>query len=892
MTRPPILASLLFRLRRHAGRRDELAADLADLFERRTASHGVGYARRRYWKDVLSFFVPGRSAGLVYSQPPRISQRSSAMAALAFDLRQLFRAVSRQPGFFTVAALTLAVGFAAHLSAFTLVDRMLLAPPAGVHESARVFRLHIDREYRGSRFLWFQTPWQIYQGLRQTPEVFAGMAAYRWSASSIGSGQDARPVTIMFAEAGYFPLLGATPQLGRAFTAEEDRAPAGTPVVMLSDAHWRSAYGADPAVLGRTVRIGAVTYTVIGVMAPHFNGDITDPVDAWAPFHAGAYELPTGWNTSVVFRSASVIVRLADGVSRDAAAERAGVTYRRVAEGTAAADATARALLSPLEPGRTQQGTLNQSGRIALWIEGVALLVLLVAVANVVNLQMSRAAQQRRELAVRVALGAGRGRLLTKTLLEMLLISAVAALLGTMLTVWSATTLQQLLLPGATGAFDLQRFTFVAVTTIAAVALLCAGLSFAQVRMTDVSDRLKTGRGGDGFSRERLRQGLLIAQVVMSALLLVGAGLFMKSMYRLGQLDFGHDQDRVLVVTLPLRGAGHAAQAIESFFDRALAQVAGVPGVERVAAAQTTPFAPSQSAELRIPGFERLPFDGNRHPTFYTVTPGFFHTMGMRILRGRAFSERDVQGGAPVMILEDALARAIWPNEDAVGKCIVVGASSTACREIVGIASNTRRFVSTADSALRYYIPMAQRVFAMTPQALFVRTSGDPAAAAPAVRAALLAIDGNLPHIRTRTLSEMSEPEKRPWRLGSTLFIIFGIAALLVATSGVYALLSFMVTHRSREIGVRLALGASPAQTLRMIVRQSLGWTVVGVALGLIAAMGAGKYIAPLLFETAPADYAVFSAAAVTLIVVAVTASLAPAIRASRVDPNVTLRAE
>ena len=814
------------------------------------------------------------------------------MAALSFDLRQLFRAVGRQPGFFTVAALTLAVGFAAHLSAFTLVDRMLLAPPAGVREPARVFRLHIDREYRGSRFLWFQTPWQIYHGLRQTPDAFAGMAAYRWSASSIGSGADARPVTIMFAEPGYFPLLGANAQLGRTFSTDEDRPPAGTPVVVLSDAHWRSAYGADPGVLGRAARIGAVTYTVIGVMPRNFNGDITDPVDAWAPFHAGAYELPTGWNTTINYRSASVIVRLADGVSRDAAAERAGAPSRRVAAGPPAADATARALLAPLEPGRTQQGTLNQSGQIALWIEGVALLVLLVAVANVVNLQMSRAAQQRRELAVRVALGAGRGRLLSKTLLEMLVISGAAASLGILLTIWSATTLQQLLLPGATGAFDLPRFALVALATIATVTLLCAGLSFAQVRTGDVSDRLKTGRGGEGFSRERLRQGLLIAQVVMSALLLVGAGLFMKSMYRLGQLDFGHDQDRVLVVTLPLRGAGYAPQGIESFFDRALTEIAGVAGVERVAAAQTTPFAPSQSADLRISGFDRLPFDGNRHPTFYTVTPGFFDTMGMRILRGRPFTERDGHGGAPVMILEEALAKAIWPNEDAIGKCIVVGAASTACREIVGVTSNTRRFVSTADSALRYYIPMAQRVFTMTPQALFVRTSGDPAAAGPAVRAALLAIDGNLPHIRTRTLTEMSEPEKRPWRLGSTLFVVFGIAALLVATSGVYALLSFMVAQRSREIGVRLALGASPAQTLRMIVRQSLGWTLAGVVLGLIAALGAGKYIAPLLFETAPLDYAVFGAAGATLIVVAVTASLAPAIRASRVDPNVTLRAE
>ena len=422
------------------------------------------------------------------------------MAALSFEVRQLFRSVGRQPGFFTVAALTLAVGFAAHLSAFTLVDRMLLAPPAGVQQPDRVFRLHIDREYRGGRFLWFQTPWQIYQGLRHTPDAFTAIAAYRSSPSSIGSGSDARPVTMVFADAGYFPLLGASAQLGRVFSSDEDRPPAGAPVVVLSDTHWRSAYGADPAILGRTARIGAVTYTVIGVMPPHFNGDISEPIDAWAPFHAGAYELPTGWDTSVVFRSASVIVRLADEITKDSAAERAGATYRRIAEGTPSADATAVAVLSPLEPGRIQQGALNPSGKIALWIEGVALLVLLVAVANVVNLQMSRAVQQRRELAVRVALGAGRGRLLAKTLLEMLFVSGSAALLGVLLTFWSATILQELVLPGTSGEFDFGRFAVVAITTVAIVTVLCAGLSFVQVRVGDINHRLKTGRGGEGFT--------------------------------------------------------------------------------------------------------------------------------------------------------------------------------------------------------------------------------------------------------------------------------------------------------------------------------------------------------------------------------------------------------
>ena len=889
--RPPVLASLLFRLRRHGGRRAELAGDLADLFARRAATHGLAYARRRYWRDALSFLVPGRHARLV-STPAGVSERSSIVAAFSFDLRQLFRAVRRQPAFFAIASVTLGIGFAAHLSAFSLVDRMLLASPPGVHDPDRVFRLHIERDYRGTRFLWYQTPWRIYQSLRQTPGAFEAMASYRWTTSSVGAGAEARQIAIVFADKDYFPLLGASAQIGRVFGDDEDRPPSGAPVAVLSDAYWRSAFGGDPRILGRTIKIGSVTYSVIGVMPRGFNGDISDTIDAWAPLRAGAYELPAGWDTSVVFRSVNVIVRLAREVTKDAASERTAATYRHSTDATPAADATARAVLSPLEPGRTQLGTLNPTGQIALWIEGVAILVLFVALANVINLQMSRAAQQRREMAVRVALGAGRGRLLSKTTLEMLFIAVVAAGIGVLLTYWSATTLQQLLLSNTAGDLDVSRFALVAFASIAIVTAICVGLSSLNVRMDAVSDRLKSGRGGDGFSRERLRQGLLVTQVVMSALLLIGAGLFLKSMYRLGELDFGHDHDRVLVVTAPLRGAGYTPQAIESFYQRALQDLSVQPGVERVAAAQSTPFAPSQGAELRVPGMERLPFDGNRHPTFYTVTPGFFDTMGMKILRGRGFTDRDVEGAAPVMILEDALARALWPDQDPLGRCIVVGTTSTACREIVGISSNTRRFVRTGDSALRYYVPLAQRVFTATPQALFVRTSGDPAAAAPAVRGALLAIDGNLPHIRTRTLNEMAEPEKRPWKLGSTLFVVFGLAALLVATSGVYALLSFMVTQRSREIGVRLALGASPRRTLGMIVRQSLGWTILGLVIGLVAALGAGKFIAPLLFETSPNDITVFAAASALLLAVAIAASLAPAIRASRVDPNITLRTE
>jgi ABC-type antimicrobial peptide transport system permease subunit len=283
---------------------------------------------------------------------------------------------------------------------------------------------------------------------------------------------------------------------------------------------------------------------------------------------------------------------------------------------------------------------------------------------------------------------------------------------------------------------------------------------------------------------------------------------------------------------------------------------------------------------------------GERFPTFYTVTPAFFDTMGMKVLRGRGFTDADRIGAPLVMVLEQALADALWPGGDALGKCIILGTQGRDCREIVGIVSNTRRFVRTQNSALRFYLPMAQRLFEITPQALFIRAQGDPLAVAEPVRQALFTIDPNLPHLRIRTLEEMSEPEKRPWRMGSTLFVVFGAAALLVATAGVYALLSFMVAQRTREIGVRLALGATRRRTLSLVLRQSLGWVCAGLGVGIVVALAAGKFVQPMLFETSPYDVAVFTGTAILLLAVAAAASLAPAIRASRVDPNIALRVE
>ena len=890
---PPLLARVLLRRLGPAERRDEIEADLLELFRRRVAAGGRLYAWRRYWFDVVSLAM---RHGDRHEPVAKVAKDRAGMAtALAFDARQALRAVRRMPSFFAIAAVTLAVGFSAHFAAFTIVDRLLLASPPHVSDPDALRRVHIERaDIRGGRFLWYQNPYAVYQDLRAHLEPSIPRAAYRISRTSLGAGADARMVSVAFTDGDYFGILGASAALGRVLTPADDPAPSGTPVVVLSDSFWRGAFAGDPDVLGRTLKFGAKTFTVIGVAPPGFAGDSPEPIDAWAPLHAGAYELSPTWTTSrAQVRTLTVLVRVPTSSTAATLAEQVRAVYLRTIDGTEFADPTARVVLAPIDPSRTQTGLLTDAARIALWLQGVAALVLLVAIANVVNLQLSRAVHRRREMAVRLALGAGPARIVSQLAMEAAIVVGSGALGGIALTWLVAAATKQLLATGSASRIDAGHFLLVVLASSALAALACTAGASLHLRGERIADRLRSGRGGEGFSRPTLRQGLLIAQIAICAVLLVGAGLFLRSVDRLGRLQFGMDQDRVLTVMVPLRSAGYSNAAIETFYERALAELRAVPGVESVSAGQSVPFRPSLSTLIALPGTDQLPVSGRTYPTYYAVTPEHFTTVGGRILRGRSFLPSDRTGAPPVIIVEQALGEKLWPGQDPIGKCLILGGANQPCREVVGVASNTRRFVQTADGAMRYYVPLAQRVIVQTPpQALLVRTAGNPTDVVPAIRAALVNIAPDLPFPEMRTLRELAEPETRSWRLGSTLFVACGAVALFVTMAGVYALLGFIVAQRSREIGVRLALGATPARTTALVVRQSLGWAVPGIAVGLFVAAAVGQFVQPLLFETSARDWGVFLGSAVALLIIAAVASAGPAFRAGRVDPNVALQTE
>ena len=879
---PPRLATALLRRLAPADRRSEIEDELAELYGQRRRDRGPVYAWRRYWADVVSLGARFRGDGI------------GDRVEFAYEARQAWRAVRRMPSFFALASITLAVGFAAHFAAFGIVDRLLLASPPHVFDHGSLRRLHIERaDIRGGRFLWHQNPYAVYQDLRRLLPSSIARAAYRVSPTSMGSGLDARTVTVAFADGDYFSILGTRPAMGRFFAGADDPVPAGTPVIVLSHAFWTGTFAADPGVLGREIKLGARTFTVIGVAPRGFAGDNPEPIDAWAPLHAGAYELPAAWTTNrLVVRTLHVLVRIPDGMSDAAVSAEIAALYQRTIVGTAEADPTARVVLERVDPSRNANGSFTDAARIALWLQGVAALVLLAAIANVVNLQLSRAVHRRREMAVRLALGAGPVRIVAQLAAEAAIVVGAGAVGGLSIAWLASAATERLLAPGSASRIDFSHFAALVLASSAIATMVCAAAGSLHMRRERLAERLRHGRGGDGFTRPALRQALLVAQVAICAVLLAGAGLFVRSVDRLARLNFGMDQDRVLTVVVPLRNAGYTPAQVEAFHERAAERLRAVPGVESVSLGQSVPFRPSLSTLVALPGTDQLPVSGLTYPTYYSVTPEHFATVGGRILRGRPFLPGDRAGAPPVIIVEQALADVMWPGQDPLGKCLILGGQGQPCREVVGVASNTRRFVRTSGGAMRFYVPLAQRLWTAPPAALLVRTTGDPRELAGSIRAALVSLAPDLPFPEMKTLRELAEPESRPWRMGSALFTACGLVALLVTAAGVYALLGFIVAQRSREIGVRLALGATPSRTTAMVVRQSLTWAIPGMLLGLFTAAALGQFVQPLLFDTSARDPLVFAAAGVAIVVIAAAASAGPALRASRVDPNVALQTE
>jgi len=814
------------------------------------------------------------------------------MESLLNDIRYAFRALARTPLFTLGVVLTLALGIGVNAAMFGVVDLLFLRPPAGVRDASSIRRVYVRRTVGSlGTFTGISVGYPTYLDLSDGAAGFDALAAITDREMSLGRGTAAQNVQAGVVSHTYFPMLGVRPGLGRFFTAAED-APGVEHTAVLSYGFWQRRFAGDSSVIGKVLPMGKGTYTVIGVAPRGFTGLDLRPADLWVPIRTAADEIVGA--DGLMSRDwiwMSVVGRLKSGIAPDAAASRATLLYRRGVVENGKRDSTSVVMLGPLQVARGPEA--GSDTKVSAWIGGVALVVLLIACANVANLLLARGVARRRELAVRAGLGAGRSGLIRLLLAESLVLAALGGAAGLLMAVWAGGAARSLLIPGLPGDVPIVDprvigFTLLAIT---ATALLTGIVPAYQASRADLTESLKSGGRGATAHGGRTRSALLVLQIALTLVLLVGAGLFVRSLRNVQTLDLGFDADRVLDARVDLSAAGLAGSEIDATYLRVLERVQRLPGVEH-ATAITAPFGWGWGVTMRAEGVDSMPRLRGGGPYVNLVTPDYFATLGTRVLAGRPFTAGDRAGGEPVAVINRTMARTLWADRGVLGKCLYVGSDTTTlCRRVVGVVADAHRGGVLEPATMQYFLPFGQYEGGMHVNGLAIRARGPIAPVAEAVRREFHAA-GDLPFADVTTLADRIAPQYRSWRLGAQAFSAFGLLALSIAAMGIFAVISYGVSQRTQEIGVRMALGAEAAQVARLVLGQGLRAALIGVALGGAGAYAMARGLASLLYGVTPADPLVFSATAAVLVLVAAAAAWLPARRAARIDPMVALRYE
>ncbi len=825
-------------------------------------------------------------------------------AALRDDLRYALRQLRRAPGFSAALAATFALGIGANATMFEILDRLLFRPPAFMSDADRVGRVYLRRPRPdGTERIDNNISYLRYTEMRDHTRAFASTAAvYQDDQRLMGTGNATEALGVGLVSASFWSMFDARPALGRFFTPDEDQPPRGTNVVVLGYGYWRSRFAGDRSVLGRLLRVGGTQFTIIGVAPNGFNGIWATTTAAYIPITAAAYDMLGSdsyyreHNTSWL----EMIGRLGPGVTPEAANAELTRAYRQSRLDAAAATpggqpitpqslALTRGEFAPLPMDRGPKR--SESAKVATWLMGVSVIVLLIACANVANLLIARGLRRRREIAVRIALGVGRGRLVAQLLTESLLVAVLGGVLGLALAHWGGGAIRRVLLPDVDWSlvpvFDPRVLLFTAGTVM--VTGVLTGLAPAvHALKADVNGSLKAGEREGGGQRARIRTGLLSTQAALSVVLLIGAALFVRSLHNVESLDLGWDPTRVLHARFEFRGTGMTEDQQRALVRRAVERVRSLPNVMSASTLVSVPFWITWAEDVFVPGM-----DSSDRQRTYVVNPvgdDYFATMGTRLLRGRAVSSSDQPKGAPVAVISESMGRVLWKGKDPLGQCFRLGADTAPCREVVGIAEDmTFGDIQGGDDRLQLYLPATQ---GQAIGGIIVRTAGDPRPVAEPLRRELQLMLPAMGYARVRLLSSVLDPVIRQWRLGATMFTIFGALALLLAAVGLYGVIAYDVAQRMREMGVRVALGAQSRDIRRLVLWQGLRVTAAGATLGVIVAFLTVRYVEKLLFDTRAHDPVAFGVAVVTILMVAVLATLIPARRATRVDPVVALRTE
>ena len=828
--------------------------------------------------------------------------------ALLQDVRFGVRMMARNNGFSAVAIVTLAIGIGATATAFTWIDAVLLQPLSGVSEPNRLVTL----ETVTSNGDWVPNSYPDFIDFRDRLKLFDGIAVSHVSAFSVGKEDHAERVWGELVSGNFFSVLGVKVEAGRLFLpSESGDVPGAYPVAVISDRYWRSHYGADPSVVGKTIRINQHELTIVGVAAPGFHGSIpVTSFDVWVPYlEQTVLNGVKEWMLRDRHdRNMLGIARLKPGVTFDQArlelktlADRMAVANADVSEGMSAT-------LMPLwKSPHGPQGLLVGPLRILM---GVCVLVLLIVCANVANLLLARATVREKEFSARLALGAGRGRIARQVLTESLLLTGCGAALGLAVTPWMSHALKYLMPPGPMTqlvSMDTRpNFSVLAFTAgICVVAALIAGLVPAlQVGRMNLSARLNAGArsGTAGRTRNRLRSTLVASEVALALVALVGAGLFARGFQQTLRIDPGFDSDHVLLNQFYLSTNGYNLAQRKEFCRRLEERMLAAPGVTDVAYSDGVPlgFEPSWWEELKIEGYAPRPNE-NMNIFRNVVSPGYLPLMHIPLVEGRNFTEQDNENAPAVMIVNEAFVRRFFAGRSPIGTKIHGWGDWF---RVVGVAKDSKYHYLGESTPAYFYVPFRQVFREDMNLAFYVRTRGDSDSVLSTLRAQARAIDPNVTVFDAAPLKEFIGASLYPQKLAASLMTVLGSIALLLAAVGLYSVMAYSVAQRTQEIGVRMALGAQPAHVLGMVVRQGLVLTVAGLVAGSALAIALGRAVASVSFTNSGMganarllgsganDPLIYVAAAVFLCVVAALASYLPARRAASVDPMQALRTE
>jgi putative ABC transport system permease protein len=845
-----------------------------------------------------------RQARLAFGGLDRAKEESRAVRGVLLlehtvqDVRYALRGLRTKPGFAAAVVITLGLGIGANAAMFGVIDRLLFRPPPLLRDATTVHRVYLTWSDRGKEINQHSFPYTRFADLTRWTTVFSATAAFSPRRLAVGRGDDAREMQIAAVSASFFEFFDARPALGRFFTPHEDATPAGAPVAVISYALWQIRFGGQTNALGTPLQVGREVYTVIGVAPRDFVG-VNDegPPAVFIPITMFAASTHPSYYKNYNWDCAQMLVRRRPGVGVDAANADLSAAFRQSwrAEDptpTRFASARPRALAAPIQLGRGPEA--SRDARLAPWVSGVAFVVLLIACANVANLQLARALRRRREVALRLALGVSRGRLLRQTLTESLLLSMLGGAAGLATAQWGSSVLRALFLSNeesAAVATDMRTIAFAASVSIGAAVL--TGLAPAlQSARGNLVDALKAGGRGGGYHRSRVRTLLLVFQGALSVVLLVGAGLFVRSMQHVQSLRLGYDVEPLLYIAGDLRSAKLTRAEQASLADRMLSEAAATPGTLRATRIQSGVFLGDERHPLFVAGIDSVQRLGRF--SIEAGSPSYFATLGTRIIRGRAFTDEDRANAPRVVVVNEAMASVLWPGRDAMGQCLRVGNDTIPCSTVVGIAENVRSRTLTEPTEFHYYVPILQyeQQFGPSFLGLFVRVDGRASDFAEPIRRRLQRIMPGDGYVTATPLQDVIDPYQRAWRTGATMFVAFGGLALALAAIGLYSVIAYNVGQRMHELSVRVALGAQARDVVGLVVGQGIGLATVGITIGGVLGLWAGRWIAPLLFEQSPRDPVVFGAVAAVLLGVAIVASAIPAMRAARVDPNEALRSD